>query len=62
MSTGSPDLSRWPLLAWLPDKGVVTRDKHIPIARIVKMDDIYTRPQIAAELGITTDDVTFCPH
>lgn len=47
-----PALQSWPLLAWLPDKGVVTEDRHLPVeyVRDVYQDDC-TLDGTAAQLG-----------
>jgi hypothetical protein len=52
-----PDLSRWPLLAWFPDAGVVTEDHQIPVQQIGDLANALSPEEIAEQFGTTIKHV-----
>jgi hypothetical protein len=52
-----PDLSRWPLLAWTTEAGVVTEDRQIPVPQIGDLASTLAPEQIAEQLGTTIEHV-----
>jgi hypothetical protein len=52
-----PDLSRWPLLAWTAEAGVVTEDHQIPVQQIGDLANALSPEEIAEQFGTTIKHV-----